>query len=196
MKPLVLSDTLATVAFYACIAGFTITEVSLAIRTTGRGNESDRSHIPLFIASIAGFVLAVVIADNLEQLSLPGGQTWPVVAGLAIFAAGAAFRYWAIWTCGRFFVFVLEVQEDHKVIDTGPYAIVRHPSYLGLLTAIFGLGLAYDNWLSLAVCFLPPLLGFMRRILLEERFLNKELGAPYADYCARTRRLIPGLWII
>jgi protein-S-isoprenylcysteine O-methyltransferase Ste14 len=194
VKPLVLHDPLASALYFSCLGFWAVAEIALAIKTTGGGERGNRTHIALFAASYAGFALAILIAANVESLSMPGGGWWPVVVGLSIFLAGVAFRYWAIVTLGRFFVFVVAVQEDHRVVDSGPYAIVRHPGYLGLLAAVGGLGLALGNWLALAVCFLPPLIGFTRRIVAEERVLSEELGEPYRAYAARTRRLIPGIW--
>jgi protein-S-isoprenylcysteine O-methyltransferase Ste14 len=194
LKPLVLDDPLAGALYFGCLGAWTVAEVVLAIRTTGAGTESDRSHIPRFVGIGAAFVLAVYVAANATSLSLSDGAAWPVVVGLSLALAGAVYRYWAIHTLGRFFVFVVAVQEDHRVIDTGPYAIVRHPSYLGLLVSAFGFSLALDNWAALAIGFLPPLISFVRRIVVEERFLLRELGDSYREYAERTYRLVPGIW--
>jgi protein-S-isoprenylcysteine O-methyltransferase Ste14 len=86
------------------------------------------------------------------------------------------------------------VQTDHKVVDTGPYRLVRHPSYTGLLTIELGLGIMLGTWLSIPACLLPPLIAFAVRLVTEERVLARELGAPYREYMARTHRLIPGVW--
>jgi protein-S-isoprenylcysteine O-methyltransferase len=79
------------------------------------------------------------------------------------------------------------------VIAAGPYRYVRHPSYAGLLLAFLGLGVFFGNWLSLGVLMIPITLAVIHRIRLEESMLVSALGPAYNAYCARTKRLIPGV---
>jgi protein-S-isoprenylcysteine O-methyltransferase Ste14 len=108
--------------------------------------------------------------------------------------AGFAFRAWAIRELGRFFTVTVGLEEGHRVVDTGPYRFVRHPSYTGMQLFFVGLGIALDSWLSLAAAMLLPLAGIVTRILYEEQTLRRELGEPYISYSSRTTRLIPGIW--
>jgi protein-S-isoprenylcysteine O-methyltransferase Ste14 len=80
------------------------------------------------------------------------------------------------------------------VVDTGPYRLVRHPSYTGLLMASLGLGIALRTWLSIPACLVPPLIAFSMRLRHEEAVLARELGEPYRAYMRRTKRLVPGVW--
>lgn len=82
--------------------------------------------------------------------------------------AGAALRYWAILTLGRFFRFEVLVQDEHKVVTGGPYRFVRHPFYTGILLIQLGLGIALGNFLSVLICLSVPILGFLPRIQHEE----------------------------
>ena len=127
-------------------------------------------------------------------LALPGPGWWPVALGVVVFALGLALRAWAVRELGRFFKFTVVVQADHQVVDTGPYRLIRHPSYTGLLMIELGLGIALGTWLSIPACLLPPLIAFSIRLLTEERVLARELGEPYREYMKRTDRLIPGVW--
>ena len=88
---------------------------------------------------------------------------------------------------------VIEVDASQQLISTGPYAIVRHPMYLGLVVANLSIPLALGSWW--AVMTLPPLIGILiARALNEERLLVKELEG-YRDYTQVTKyRLIPGVW--
>ena len=97
-------------------------------------------------------------------------------------------------TLGRFFRYTVVVDADHRVVEDGPYRRLRHPSYTGLLMAALGVGIALANWLAIAACLVPALIGFSLRLLHEERVLAAELGEPYRAYMRRTRRLIPGVW--
>jgi protein-S-isoprenylcysteine O-methyltransferase Ste14 len=170
-------------------------EMGFAVRTTLRDRETrDPSFVALTFASTAGLVLAVVAAHRVDGLTMPDPGWLPVAVGLALVAGGLALRVWAIRELGRFFKFTVVVQEGHEVIETGPYRLIRHPSYTGLIVASLGLGVMLGNWLSVLASGLPPLIGFTLRLLSEERILATELGEPYRDYMRRTRRLVPGVW--
>ncbi|WP_245633001.1 methyltransferase family protein [Luteipulveratus mongoliensis] len=192
MSPLAFHHVVAAVLLFGGTAVWGVSEVVFAARRTGTGGDADRSHIPLFATAFACVGLAMAVSPL--GPSLPGGARWPLITGLVIFAVAVAYRIWAIRTLGRFFVFNVDVQADQQVVDTGPYALTRHPSYLGLIGALLGLGLALDNWPSLVLAFVPPAVGFVHRIHVEEGVLATELGQPYRDYMARTKRLIPGVW--
>src|SRR5215218_7725409 len=193
MKPLAVHGGAAEALFWACAAGWAIFELALALRTRGSGGR-DRSFVPLTLSVLAGLALGVLVARRAGDLTLPGPGWWPVAAGLAVFGLGLGLRAWAVHELGRFFKFTVVVQANHRVVDTGPYRLIRHPSYTGLLMAELGLGIALGTWLSIPACLLPPLIGFGIRIRSEERVLVRELGDPYLAYMTRTRRLVPGVW--
>jgi protein-S-isoprenylcysteine O-methyltransferase Ste14 len=193
VKPLAVHGGAAETLFWICAGGWAVFELVLALRTRGSGGR-DRSFVPLTLSVLAGLALGVLAARGSGDLALPGSGWWPVVLGLAVFALGLALRAWAVHELGRFFKFTVVVQTDHSVVDTGPYRLIRHPSYTGLLMAELGLGIVLGTWLSAPACLLPPLIGFTIRIRSEERVLARELGDPYRAYMARTRRLIPGVW--
>jgi protein-S-isoprenylcysteine O-methyltransferase Ste14 len=117
-----------------------------------------------------------------------------VTLGVLVFAAGLLLRAWAVRTLGRYFKFTVVIQPDHRVVDSGPYRRIRHPSYTGLLMVELGLGIMLGTWLSIPACLLPPLIAFSIRLVTEERVLARELGEPYRVYMAHTHRLVPGIW--
>jgi protein-S-isoprenylcysteine O-methyltransferase Ste14 len=194
VKPLAVHGGTAGTLFWLCVGGWAVFELVLAART--RGGESDgrdRSPLPLTLSVLVGIGLGVLAARS-GDLTLPGPGWWPLALGLTVFVSGLALRIWAVHELGRFFKYTVVVQAGHQVIDTGPYRLIRHPSYSGLLMAALGLGIALGTWLSIPACLLPPLIGFSIRLVLEERVLARELGEPYRAYMRRTRRLVPGLW--
>jgi protein-S-isoprenylcysteine O-methyltransferase Ste14 len=95
----------------------------------------------------------------------------------------------------RFFSPVVRVQRErgHQVIDRGPYAIVRHPGYVGMITAIpFG-ALVLGSWIGFAIAVAYSLM-MLRRVIIEDAFLRAHLEG-YLHYTTRVRyRLVPGLW--
>jgi protein-S-isoprenylcysteine O-methyltransferase Ste14 len=192
MKPLAVHGGVAGGLWVACALAWALFELGLAIRVRGASGR-DRSFVPLTLAVLGGMALGQFVARR-AGLALPGPGWWPVALGMAVFALGLFLRAWAVRELGRFFKFTVVVQADHRVVDTGPYRLIRHPSYTGLLAIELGLGIMLGTWLSIPACLLPPLVAFAIRLLTEERVLARELGEPYRDYMARTRRLIPGVW--
>jgi protein-S-isoprenylcysteine O-methyltransferase Ste14 len=166
-------------------------------RYRGRGQERgpfDPTYVVMTAAFAATFLAGFRIARHDLGASISGGRAWPAVVGLAVLALGLALRAWSIVTLGRFFTYLVGVQEDHRVVEDGPYRLLRHPSYTGYLVAFAGFGLALDNWLALAVALVVPLAAVLIRIHREEALLVRELGEPYRSYMTRTRRLVPGVW--
>jgi protein-S-isoprenylcysteine O-methyltransferase Ste14 len=114
-------------------------------------------------------------------------------AGVFLFAAGGALRLWPVFVLGERFSGLVAIQRGHTLVTAGIYRFIRHPSYLGLLVSAFGWGLAFRSGVGvlLAALMIPPILA---RIRAEERLLREEFGAEYDGYCARTSRLIPGVF--
>jgi protein-S-isoprenylcysteine O-methyltransferase Ste14 len=110
--------------------------------------------------------------------------------GLALAVAGIAFAIWARNTLGRNWSSSPVIKEDHDLIQSGPYSLVRHPIYTGLLLALFGTGLARATrwWLyTLVVTFLL----FLWKMRLEESLMQRQFPEAYAAYRAKTKALIP-----
>ena len=110
--------------------------------------------------------------------------------------AGVAVSFLMVYRAmmeNRFFSAVVRIQHDrgHHVIDTGPYARVRHPGYAGMIAGVMFSGLALGSWMAFAVASLYAALIF-RRVLFEDRYLQANLDG-YSDYARRVRyRLVPG----
>jgi protein-S-isoprenylcysteine O-methyltransferase Ste14 len=113
---------------------------------------------------------------------------------LALLVSGLALRWTAVLVLGRFFTPNVAVQPGQRVVRTGVYRHVRHPAYSGLLLAILGLGVAFDNWLSLLAIFIPVAAALLYRIRVEESALVEMLGREYDDYRKVTKRLVPGIY--
>ena len=157
------------------------------------GKSLDRgSLLLLWRVNLCAIALGVTVSTLGIGPRLPGGVPWGL-AGAGVWAAGAALRWWAIRHLGRFFTVDVAVAAGQKVVDDGPYRLVRHPSYTGLLLESAGLGLAMDHVLGFALLVVPLLLVLLHRIRIEEQALRQGLGEPYAAYCQRTRRLVP--WV-
>ena len=145
------------------------------------------------MAVLVGALLAFVAARV-----APGAAIGPtaVVAwiGLCLLWCGIALRLWSFRTLGRYFTFTVQTSSDQPVITAGPYRVIRHPSYAGILLAVVGLGLLIGNWLSLVVLTAGSVCGVVLRIGVEERALLQDLGDGYRDYAATHQRLVPFVW--
>jgi protein-S-isoprenylcysteine O-methyltransferase Ste14 len=195
VKPLVFRHGVAATVFEVTLIVWGGGELFALLRTRGGARAGrDPTYFVMTAALVVGVFGAFNLARYVRAADITGGRAWPVVAGLAILVCGVALRAWAIVTLGRFFTYAVAVQEGQNVIESGPYRLVRHPSYTGLLIGLAGAGLALDNWLALAAIVLIPLAAILVRIGSEEATLNRELGEPYRAYSARTRRLVPGVW--
>jgi protein-S-isoprenylcysteine O-methyltransferase Ste14 len=122
----------------------------------------------------------------------PGAAAFAV--GMVILVAGLVLRGWSIMTLGEYFTGAVAVSADQPVVTVGPYRVLRHPSYTGLLLALAGLGLTAANWVSFAGVVVLPLAAMLWRIHAEERALLATLGDRYRAYAAQHKRLIPLVW--
>lgn len=143
---------------------------------------------------IAGGVLLVPWTPSL----LGEGRLWDVgdrggYALIVVMLAGLAFAWWARIHLGRLWSSAITRKEDHRIVDTGPYAIVRHPIYTGLIIALLATA-AMEGRVSALLGTALIIFGLWLKARSEERFLMAELGPDaYGSYCRRVPMLIPFL---
>ena len=131
------------------------------------------------------FVVAYV-----QPLAIDLDQTLRLV-GLAVAVTSAAFAAWAMWSLGRSYGIRMDVFEGHSLKTDGPYALVRHPMYLGIVLFHVGASLALESSLLLVATalFVAPFTAF--RISAEEKVLKDAFGERYVRYAERVPALIP-----
>ncbi|KAF7963030.1 isoprenylcysteine carboxyl methyltransferase [Cupriavidus sp. UYMU48A] len=113
--------------------------------------------------------------------------------GVALFAGGGVLRLVPVFILGKRFSGLVAIQPGHKLVTTGLYSVIRHPSYLGFVISSLGWVLAFRSGAGviLTLLMMPPLLS---RIAAEEALLRSQFGAAYEAYCARTWRMVPGIF--
>jgi protein-S-isoprenylcysteine O-methyltransferase len=148
----------------------------------------------LVVGVYLGVSGALLIARSMPALRDDANSWWTLGLGVVMILAGAALRDWAIVTLGRYFRREVTIEPGQRIVRRGPYRVLRHPSYTGLLLSLVGLGLAFGSWVGAAVVLLAVLVGMLPRIHVEERALARTFGAEYADYAASTWRLVPYVW--
>ncbi|MBV9273056.1 MAG: isoprenylcysteine carboxylmethyltransferase family protein [Verrucomicrobia bacterium] len=112
--------------------------------------------------------------------------------GLAFTAAGLCFAVWARMHLGKYWSGRITLKVNHQVIQTGPYAWVRHPIYSGLILALFGTALTLGT-ISAFAGFAFMVISFVRKLKIEETWLCSQFGAEYEAYQQRVNALIPRL---
>jgi len=140
---------------------------------------------------LATLILGALDAGRLGWSRVPA--VLQIVAGVG-FAVSLAYAFWAV-AVNRYYTHEIRVQveQNHRVVDAGPYRHVRHPSYLGLLVVLPAAALALGSWWALIPA-VGSWLVLIRRTQIEDRMLVSGLSG-YADYASRVRyRLVPGLW--
>ena len=116
------------------------------------------------------------------------------VFGLVIYLAGLVFVLWARSTLGKYWGLSTSQQvkllDDHQIVQTGPYAFVRHPMYFGWWVCMFGLTMVYPVW-AIFLLLVFSVISFAGRARREESALQERFGNAWTEYKKRTKFLIP-----
>jgi protein-S-isoprenylcysteine O-methyltransferase Ste14 len=165
-----------------------------AKRPTGveAGKQISWLHSPLFYITASVLFFGLCIALWIPLPGLPFAEE-AAIAGALLCFPGLAFVLWGRLALGSmYFVstgFGAQLFAGHRLITNGPYAIVRHPMYFGLILAALGSLFLYQTWTCafLIIC----AFNVIRRALREEELLAKEFGAEWAEYNKRVPMLFP-----
>lgn len=164
-------------------------------RAADRGKAHDRGSLRILHVAIWGSVLAAVWLSRTgigrfdERLLMPLFR-----AGCGLMVAGMLFRWWAVRVLDRYFTVDVAIRDDHQLIRSGPYRLLRHPSYTGSLATFYGFGLALGSLWSLLLIVVVVTAAFLWRIRVEERALTSAFPQDYPAYARDTKRLIPFVW--
>jgi protein-S-isoprenylcysteine O-methyltransferase Ste14 len=118
--------------------------------------------------------------------------TWVFWAATLITAVGLLFAVWARVHLGRNWSGTVTIKQDHELIVSGPYALVRHPIYTGLLVALLGTATARGEWRGLLAVLIAGA-ALWRKLGVEERWMTERFGQQYEDYRRRVPALVPRL---
>jgi protein-S-isoprenylcysteine O-methyltransferase Ste14 len=134
---------------------------------------------------VVGRLSNVHAQTQLWQSSLAAG-----VVGDCLVLAGVAFTVWARVVLGRNWSAEVTFKQDHELIEAGPYALVRHPIYTGLIMMALGTAIAYGRAIGF-VLFVALCGGLWWKARQEERIMSRHFPDEYAEYKARVRAIVP-----
>ena len=156
---------------------------------------SDRGTTRTIGIAFLSCLVSVMIAPVLSRLGI-GRFGSPTIAwtGLGGMVLGMSLRVWANQTLGTSYTRTLKTMQGQSIVSNGPYRVLRHPGYGGVLLMWLGAGVALRNWVALGFVALLLGLAYRRRMNAEEEMLLTNFGVSYRDYCRRTWRIIPFLY--
>jgi protein-S-isoprenylcysteine O-methyltransferase Ste14 len=171
------------------LAGWTVASFRTKRILRSEGIGSRLSHLVLLTL---GIVLLIFPHAGGRWLA---GRVYPPTAlsfwiGGALVVLGLGFASWARIDLAGNWSGTVTLKQDHSLTRSGPYRLVRHPIYTGLLTAFLGTAMAMAEWRGV-VAFVLITLSFLRKITIEERFLTAQFGEAYLGYRAEVPALVP-----
>ena len=189
---------LTTVVSYLLLGSFLVLQRVLRRGEQARSlrpNQEDKGTTRLIGLAFGLSILALILAPLLNSfevahLDLGSPVGW---VGVALMLGGLALRWWANAVLGRFYTSTLRLAQDQQIVRAGPYRLVRHPGYGGVLLLWVGAGLASQNWAVAAIILSLMSVAYAYRIKSEESMLQTAFGDKYRGYMQSTWRLVP--WV-
>ena len=197
------AESLFRVAFWSVFGGMIVMQTYFACRDrlVGKRAAAERRAVARegslrgvvravrSLALVAFLVLYAVNPPWLRMLSLPF-PAWLRWTGIALGIVGLALYAWSRATLGREWSSDLQMREQHCLVTTGPYAWIRHPIYLALLSFMTSMALVTASWLFIALLAFS-IVDLALRMPNEEQMMIQEFGDEYKAYIQRTGRLFP-----
>ena len=196
MTAIIFTSNYASIVFVVAIICFFLAEQigGVIIPTIRRGGalvQRKKGNAVSNIMVYVGWMVVLTVSAVFGKDGIAFLPDWIYLVGIVFMFGGIVFRQWAISVLGRYFSVEIGVQKEQKVVDSGPYSLIRHPSYTGALIFYVGMGLSMQSWAAalVAVIVFGAVYGY--RIFVEEKVLINELGNNYVEYKKRTKRIIP-----
>ena len=189
-----LQSSLETSIFYLVIILWIISEIigGSIIPKSRRGNakieRKDKSSAYIIFASVTISIIVAIYFNISNIAMLPN---WVFYIGIIFILLGILLRQWSIYILGSFFSQVVATQKNQKLIESGPYRLVRHPSYTGALLILIGIGLSVKSWAAILTILLIFTIAYGYRIYIEEKAMISQFGEEYVQYKKKTKRIIP-----
>ena len=188
-------ETIA-IAFYVSMFLWLFSEIYYAIKLRSGNKDQkgkDGSSFLILWVVISASIFIAISASGIFKTPIANGD-WLSWIGILMILTGLIVRFFIIQNLGKYFTVDVTIRKDHKVKTDGFYTYIRHPSYAFSLLMFLGLGLALNNWVSLAIAFIPPFIAFSYRIFVEEKALVEQFKDEYTQYRKTSKKLIPFIY--
>ncbi len=170
-----------------------LTQPPVSVKETSDQKSSDRFSVVLIL--FMSVISVVVPVADWAYFRLDHDRFNAVtVIGFCMIIAGVSFRAWSVKTLGRYFTATVQITEGHTLVKTGPYRIVRHPSYTGAFLAIIAGGVILESITGFVISCIAMIIAYYVRIRIEEKELTGWFGQAYENYKRDTKMIIPYVW--
>ena len=186
------SGLMASLVFVSTLAAVARLQFSFPFSKGLKPVGSQRLLLPVFAVTSFAIWIFLPYGDRRDVLVFPA-EDWVRYLGLMLAVAGMAMRFMGLRELGRQFSIYVTLQEDHKLVQSGIYGVVRHPLYLGAIFAMVGIGLVFRTWWIIPGSVLVTAFVLVR-ILREEMLLAEHFKEEFAAYRRRTWRLVPYIY--
>lgn len=167
-----------------------LTQPPVSMKETSDKKSSDRfSVVLILLMSLVSVVVPVV--DWAYFSGHSSNVSVFTLLGILMIVTGISFRAWAVNSLGKYFTATVQIKEDHKLVKTGPYRIVRHPSYTGAFLAIIAGGVILESLAGFIISCTAMIIAYYVRIGIEEKELVARFGDDYLAYKKDTKMIIP-----
>jgi protein-S-isoprenylcysteine O-methyltransferase len=163
-------------------------------RTTRALHTADRKSLVVLLvaAGCGGLAAGFVRQLYWTPTGLPAHVRVPIAASCLFI--GTLLRWHAVLSLGRLFTLRVSIAPGHRLVRSGLYRFLRHPSYTGLLLAVGGIAFAFNDWATLVAALAPMVPAIVYRLRIEERALEHAFPDEWRGYCRSTWRLVPWLY--
>lgn len=191
--------TIFEIVNFSVLGAFLISEILINVLKRGDRNISNNrtgkiSNAVIMTVGLGSILLGTTVgflAKFMNMRWLFNPDYFISSLGLVLIIVGVVIRWSAVLTLKKYFTVDVTILNDHKLIRSGVFKYIRHPSYFGLLIAVLGLGITMVNWLSVIILLVPHAIIIIMRINEEERALEEHFGRDYENYRRNTERLTP-----
>jgi protein-S-isoprenylcysteine O-methyltransferase Ste14 len=157
-----------------------------------RGESKDDGSLRVLLGGMWIALLLAFFLAFMRAWMFPARLQLPLFAvGISLILLGSLLRRYCFRTLGKYFTGDVRASTDQPVISTGPYTLVRHPSYTAGMMMFTGIGLALGNWASALLLALGSVGTYWYRVTIEERALADTIGEPYRNFMKGRKRFIP-----
>ncbi len=172
-----------------------ITQPSLSLDEAKEKKISDKNSILIIMLStLIVQIVSIIEWGYFQKPFLDNYADIKTIIGLIMMVMGISFRVWSINVLDKYFTATVQIKNNHQLITTGPYAFIRHPSYLGAYLAIIGSTIFLNTILGTILAITCMFYAYYKRICAEEFTLVSAFGNLYKQYQNQTTRMIPYLW--